>query len=114
MPDSVEKEFAFFREAALAISSSLNLSEALRALFDFVSLHFPLEGLTLHTFDPQMKSLHLLFLVTQNDYIYLDELISLPSKKEEAFLTQYEAQGHVLNRPSVMSAPVANRHNMAS
>lgn len=113
MADSTANEFAFFREAALAISSSLDLSDALRALFDFISLHFPLEGLTLHTFEPQMKSLHLLFLVTQRDYIYLDELIPLPSKKDEAFLTQYEAQGHVLNRSSVMAAPVAHRHNLA-
>ncbi len=113
MTGIIEKNYAFFQEAVLAASSSLNLSEALRGLFDFASRHFPLEGLTLHTYEPRLKSLHLLFLVTKSDYIYLDELIPLPSRGDEVMLRVYEKKGSVLNRPSVKDTPVAGRHNRA-
>ncbi|MCK5162838.1 MAG: sigma-54-dependent Fis family transcriptional regulator [Desulfobacula sp.] len=112
MSDSVAKDFAFFRGAMLAASSSLNLADALRAFFDFASQYFPLEGLTLHKFEPRMKSLHLLFLVTKSDYIFLDELISM-SKEGERDLALFENNMFIINTPSTIDRPVGGRHSRA-
>ncbi len=112
MSSSVSRDFDFFKEAVMAASSSLDLSEALRALFNFAVRHFPLEGLTLHKFEPGMKSLRLLFLVTKNDYIFLDELIPM-SKQGEMDLAHFETKMTIMNTPSTIDRPVGGRHSRA-
>ena len=112
MPDSTIPNHQFFRDAVLAVSSSLDLSHALRALFDFASRHFPLEGLTLHKYEHQMKSLRLLFLVTGDNYIFLDELIPLSSEGEKDVIATEEAKG-VINASTVIGRPIAGEHNKA-
>lgn len=111
MTDPLKSGFDFFREAALVVSSSLDLSEALRSFFDFARIHFPLEGLSLHKYEPRMKALRLLFLVTQKDYIFLDELVPM-SKEGERDLARFENEMLILNAPTTINRPVGGRHSM--
>jgi hypothetical protein len=48
------------------------------AAFKFLKMHFPLEGLSLHVFEPQLRVMHLLFLVTKESFHYLDVLVPIP------------------------------------
>ena len=74
---TVQDDYSFFRQVVLNISSSLDLSQSLRSTFDFLSRHFPIDAMTLHTFAPRLRALHLLFLVTQERFYALDETVPL-------------------------------------
>lgn len=73
-----EQDSFFLQEALHCISSSLDLPKAMAATYEFLSHHFPLEGISFHTFDEEQKKLHLLFLATKTAFHYLDEFIDLP------------------------------------
>jgi transcriptional regulator with GAF, ATPase, and Fis domain len=75
-----EQDSIFFQEAVNCVSSSLDLSKAMAATYQFLSRHFPLDGLSYHTFDENNKRLHLLFLSTKTAFYYLDEFVYLPKE----------------------------------
>ena len=109
---SVQDDYSFFRQVVLNISSSLDLSKSLRATFDFLSRHFPVDAMTLHTFAPRLRALHLLFLVTQERFYALDETIPL-SEDGVQQLNHIEFHPDILNLPRCNERPVAGRHNRA-
>lgn len=98
-------DYDFFREAVLAISSSLELPKALRSLFNFIRNYIPIKGLTLHRFAPDLRSIHLHFLVTEKEYIHMDELVPLPFDTKE--------QTGILNVPDSSKRPSTSRYNEA-
>lgn len=76
----IDYDFEFFKEAVHVFSSSLIFPEVMRATFDFMNQHFPLEGISLHRFEPQYKAMHIFFLVTRENFHYLDSMIPFPEK----------------------------------
>lgn len=110
MNPSIEEDYELFSGAVLAVTSSLDLSNALRALYDFIRPHFPIVGLTLQQFVPGMNALNLLFLVTKDAYIYLDELISLPQEGIRK-VEEHQGEKYILNAPFCMERIVSGRIN---
>ncbi|WP_462325571.1 sigma-54 interaction domain-containing protein [Desulfoplanes sp.] len=106
------KDYDFLRNLVLSISSSLELSQAMRATFGFLSQHLPIAGLSLHRFLPQLQSTQLNFLVTEKGFHELDTLIPL-STGNIAYLTNHEDQKEVAHGDSVEEGSIANRFNHA-
>lgn len=98
MTSTVKKDFQFFRDAVHIFSSSLILQEVMRAAFDFMNEHFPLDGLSLYRFEPNSKAMHYLFLVTQDKFYYLDMKIPFPERAVKG-LERIERTYKVINVP---------------
>jgi len=112
MTSSIEQDYDFFRQAVLSVSSSLDLSEAMRAAFNFLKQHFPLDVLSLHLLMPRLRSFHLLFLVTNEQFHYLDEFVPLPASESER-LEKIERELKISNIPHSDNSHVTRRHSNA-
>jgi len=112
MTSSPEQDYDFFRQAVLSVSSSLDLSEAMRAAFNFLKQHFPLDVLSLHLLMPRIRSFHLLFLVTNEQFHYLDEFVPLPASESER-LEQIERELKISSIPHSEDSRVTRRHSNA-
>lgn len=100
MKHHLEEDYAFLSKTTLCLSGSLDLSQAMRDVFAFLKQHFPLAALSLHRFDPHLKALHLLFLVTENGFYYLDEIAPLPENMLDEMTRE-------MQRLRVFNIPVA-------
>ncbi len=105
-------EYKCFRQAVISISSSLDLSRSLRRTYEFLSEHFPIDGITLHRFLPQLPAVQLLFLVTNNNFRYLDEVVTLPNV-DGSRLRNHEARHEITLIPNVRLSEVAAAHQEA-
>jgi transcriptional regulator with GAF, ATPase, and Fis domain len=104
MPNSDNDEYAFFSEAVQSVASSLDLPRAMLAIYAFLKRHFPLEALSFHTFDRALDALHLLFLVTDGQFRYLNEFVPMPEEAKKLILMREKEGGvnyvaHTLQRP---------------
>lgn len=77
-------DLSFFKKLILAISSSLEPEKALLKTFHFLAEHFPIDAISLNSYNHEMRSLHLQFLVTKSCYMGFDTF--LPLTDDEAFL----------------------------
>lgn len=105
-------DYSFFRHLVFCISSSLEMSESLRATYDFLKEKLPIIGLSLHRFDPRLRSMHLDFLVTAKNFHVLDILIPM-SDEDFDFLAEHERNRGMTNQPRCLSRPVPRSHNKA-
>jgi len=108
----IEEEYSFFREAILDVSSSLDLPQAMITAFEFLSRHFPLEGLSLHKLDPEKQALQLMFLVTDGQFIQLDETIPLSMTGFEKLKDQ-ERTFRISVTNHSKDFTIANNHGLA-
>jgi transcriptional regulator with GAF, ATPase, and Fis domain len=109
---SLEHDYNLFRQAVLSVSSSLDLPKAMRSAFNFLKQHFPLEALSLHLLKPRLRSFHLLFLVTDDQFHYLDEFVPLPTSESER-LEKIERELKISNIPHSEKSRVTRRHGAA-
>lgn len=102
----------FFRELVLNISSSIELAQAMRATFAFLAREMPIDGISLHQFDPHLRSLHLHFLVTGDNFYDLDALLPL-TDEEATYLQQTQNIQFLSNLGNFAEQPVARKHYRA-
>jgi transcriptional regulator with GAF, ATPase, and Fis domain len=112
MHNNIKDDYEFFKKAVLSVSSSLDLSKAMITVFEFLRHYFPLEGLSLHTLNPDMNALHLLFLVTQEGFHNLDDLVPL-QKADVRYLLSMEKNLESVLVPHSVERPVSVRHSAA-
>ena len=112
MGATIESEYRFFQEAVEHLSSSLNLPDAMQTTFVFLSRHFPLDGLSLHRFDPHLKAMHLLFLVLSKKFYHLDKFIPLPETAVE-LVKEQEQRIKVNNIPHSFQRTIPILHGNA-
>lgn len=106
------KHHDFFKDLVLTISSSLELPKAWQATFRFLAKQMPIDGISLHSFDPDFRSLHLQFLVTKDNYFQLDTLIPL-SDAEVKHVLEIETVHLLSNIPRCNEMLIAAKHNRA-
>jgi transcriptional regulator with GAF, ATPase, and Fis domain len=104
MPDPNLNDNSFFREAIQCVASSLDLSQAMLAVYEFLKHHFPLVGLTFHKYDHNLGVLHLLFIVTEGKFQHLNETVNLSQEAKQLILLREKECGvnyvpHTLRRP---------------
>lgn len=102
-------ELIFFKNLALNISSSLDPAKAWSKTFPFLADQLPIDAISLHSFDSQLQTLHLEFLVWNNRYMELDRSYSL-TNEETAIVEQTEIGNKVKNIPYAFKDPVAAQH----
>ena len=112
MDSKIESDFRFFQDAVEHVSSSLDLPEAMQTTFDFLSRHFPLDGLSLHRFDPRLKAMHLLFLVLSKKFYHLDKFIPLPEAAVE-LIKEQEQNIKINNLPHSFQRTIPILHGNA-
>ena len=99
-----EKDYQFFREAIQHVTSSLDLPQAMLSVYAFLEKYFPLAALSFHKFEKQIDALHLLFLVTDGKFRYLNEMVHMPEAAKSLILRRekecdIDYQPHTLSRP---------------
>jgi transcriptional regulator with GAF, ATPase, and Fis domain len=109
---SRKDDYDFFRQAVHSISSSLDLAEAMVSTFHFLRQHFPLEAMSLHTLAPRLSALHLLFLVVEGRFHYMDELVPLGGAALE-YLQEFERNVRISSRPHSELAEIPKLHSLA-
>jgi transcriptional regulator with GAF, ATPase, and Fis domain len=97
-------EYEFFSEAVQSVASSIDLPKAMLSIYQFLKRHFPLEALSFHKFERRLGALHLLFLVTDGQFRYLNEIIHLSEEAIKLVLMREKECGvnhvsHTLQRP---------------
>ena len=99
-----KEDYKFFREAVQHVASSLDLSQAMLSVYEFLKQNFPLAALSFHKFEKHLDAMHLLFLVTDGKFRYLNEMVHMPDfaknlilKREKECDVKYVP--HTLNRP---------------
>ena len=99
-----KEDYIFFREAVQHVASSLDLSQAMLSVYEFLKQNFPLAALSFHKFEKHLDAMHLLFLVTDGKFRYLNEMVHMPDfaknlilKREKECDVKYVP--HTLNRP---------------
>ncbi|MFW2366321.1 MAG: sigma 54-interacting transcriptional regulator [Desulforhopalus sp.] len=102
----------FFRKLVLNISSSIELPKAMGMTYKFLAQQMPIDGISLHRYDSRLRSLHLLFLVTKDNFYDLDILV--PFSDEDAdFLNQTQNSKFFQNIANYQDSPVALKHSRA-
>ncbi len=96
------RDYKFFREAVYSISSSLEWKEAMESTFEFLSHHFPIDGLSMHTYIKHLKALHMLFLSTRDGVYHLDKMVYL-AKKDADRVEMRERRDIIWRTPSTHS-----------
>jgi transcriptional regulator with GAF, ATPase, and Fis domain len=109
---SLKDDFDFFRQAVHAISSTLNLEQAMVSIFHFLKRHFPLEAVSMHSLSLRMSALHLLFLVIKGRFHYLDELIPL-GEGAVNYLQNLEREVRITSKPHSEQTEVSKLHSLA-
>jgi transcriptional regulator with GAF, ATPase, and Fis domain len=113
MTKSIDQDYHFFREAVYSVSSSLDLSRAMGATFEYMRRHFPIVGLSFHNFVPHRKAMQLLFLKTKDNFYYLDEYVTLDKiglARMEEVAQRREKTSLV---PHSMESPIPRLHGKA-
>ena len=106
---SAAKYLDFYRAASLCMTGSLDLAEAMKATFDFLCQHFPLEGISLHQFDPVLKGHKLFFLVTRSGFHYVERF--MPLNEEDVRLLQRFQHARLLNLPGAPMESLPLKHS---
>lgn len=104
------QDLEFYCEASLRITSSLDMAEAMKATFDYLCWHFPLEGISLHQLDPELKGHKLFFLVTKSGFHYVERFLPLEDADVREML-RLEKESAVYNVPNEPMRPVSFRHS---
>ena len=102
-------ELIFFKNLALNISSSLEPAKAWSRTFPFLAEQLPIDAISLHSFNFQLRTLHLEFLVQNNRYLELDRICPL-TDEEIAIAEESEIGNKVKNIPYASKDPVAAQH----
>ena len=100
-----ERDYEFFREAIEHVASSLDLPQAMLSVYNFLKQYFPLAALSFHKFEKKLDALHLLFLVTDGKFRYLNEMVHLPEAAKKLVL-QREKECDVDYQPNTLKRPV--------
>ncbi len=108
----MSQDYDFYRKLVMNITSSLELSESLQATYSFLEKEFPIAGVSLHRFLPNLKAMHLDFLVTGNGFHDLDTLIPMSEEGVE-FLIQHEQCELISHTEKSSENSVAIRHSQA-
>lgn len=108
----MDRDYEFYRNLVMNISSSLELSESLQATYSFLEKEFPITGISLHRFVPRFKAMHLHFLVTGNGFHDLDTLIPM-AEEDLGILTQHEQCDLISHTKRSSENSVASKHNRA-
>ena len=103
-------EIDFYREATLRMYSSLDMAESMLACYAYLKQHFPIEGISLHQFDPVLKGHKLYFLVTGAGFHHLERFIPFEDEHVEQMLSLRRTH-KVYNFPSQSVEPVAVLHS---
>ena len=106
------KDDDFFRNLAIHISSSLDLSYSLRATYDFLSRELPISGISLHRYHQNMRSMQLDFLVTAEGFHELDLIVPMDDEAI-AIITQHEQCALISYSPIASQNAVAIKHHRA-
>ena len=109
-PHSSAAEMTFYREATLRMYSSLNMADSMLACYSYLKQHFPIEGISLHQFDPIMKGHKLFFLVTDSGFHNVERFIHFNDEMVEQMLLLRKKQ-KVHNFPTLSTEPVAHLHS---
>ena len=107
---SSSSEIDFYREATLSMYSSLDMAESMQACYAHLVRHFPIEGISLHQFDPVLKGHKLFFLVTHNGFYHVERFIPFTDTMVEQMLLLRTAN-KVYNYPTQSAEPVAILHS---
>ncbi len=104
MPKPSKDDYRFFREAVQCVASSLDLPQAMLSVYQFLKHHFPVVALSFHRYESDLRALHLLFLVADGKFRYLNELIHMPEEARKLILVWEKECGvnyvaHTLSRP---------------
>jgi len=70
----------FFREVTIRICSSLDIKTALRNVFDYLKLYFPLDTLSLTIDDANISSIRRIANIAADNVELPDEIIAIPKK----------------------------------
>jgi transcriptional regulator with GAF, ATPase, and Fis domain len=101
-------DLSFFENLTLNISSSLEPAKAWSKTFGFLAELFPIDAISLHSYDTSMRSLHLQFLVMANRYLEPDIIVPLGEDVPE--IEKSERSDKALNITRCSEWPVAQRH----
>ena len=107
-----KEDYQFFREAVQHVASSLDLQQAMLSVFVFLKKYFPLAALSFHKFEKQVDALHLLFLVTDGKFRYLNEMVHMPEAAKNLILRR-EKECDVNYQPHTLSRPVTRNIGQA-
>ena len=113
MTSLINEDYEFFRQAVYNVSSSLDLPQSMEATFHFLKRHFPLDALSFHIYESRLGALHLLFLVTQGQFQYLDEIAPLPDEGRHLIDKQEQALKTISIVPHSLQSCVAKYHSRA-
>ncbi|SEA71423.1 Transcriptional regulator containing GAF, AAA-type ATPase, and DNA-binding Fis domains [Desulfuromusa kysingii] len=102
------EDFDFYKDLNLCISSNLNPGNAWSKTFKFLASQFPIDAISLHSYDSQLASLHLQFLVMSDCYLEPDIIVPLYDDIPE--IEQSEKQDTAQNFTHCSKWPVAQRH----
>ncbi len=81
--------YDFLHKLVLNINSSPELPKALHATYIFLSKYFPIVGISLHRYLPELDSIHFDFLLTEDGFHELDTILPA-SPHEIEFLESHE------------------------
>lgn len=112
MASNATEDLEFFRQAALHMTSSLDMPKAMVATFAFLSRHFPIEGISLHQFDRELRGHKLFFLVTRDRFHHVVRFLPL-SDKDLPVMSRLETMRKVLNYPNKPMRSVSEQHSRA-
>lgn len=99
----------FFQTLTLNISSCLEPANAWSKTFKFLTDQFPIDAISLHSFNPEMRAIQLQFLVTDNRYLELDTLLPL-TDSEMRDMHVAEIGSEVINVPRCSERQVSRKH----
>lgn len=102
-----KEDYQFFREAVQHVASSLELPQAMICFYEFLKQYFPLAALSFQKFENHLDALHLLFLVTEGKFRYLNEMVHMPEAAKKLVLRR-ERECGVDYQPHALSRPVTN------
>ncbi|WDP91659.1 MAG: sigma-54-dependent Fis family transcriptional regulator [Desulfobacter sp.] len=109
---NTNEDFLFFQEAVSHISGSLDLSESMVRVFDFLKDHFPIDGISLHQYSRQLKAIKLLFLVTKDSFNYVETALPL-SDENARYMEMHEQNPDPIVISDELTNTVSDDHRRA-
>lgn len=109
---NIKDDFEFFQQVVSNISGSLDLAHSMIRVFAFLKKHFPIDGISLHQYSKRLQALKLLFLVTENQFQYVETTLAL-SKDKAAYIEKHESREDTIDVSDEAPLDIADDHRRA-
>lgn len=105
-------DFEFYQNVVRCLTGSLDLSKSMIEVFEYLKDHFPIDAISLHQYSKELKALKLLFLVTHQNFQYVETVASL-SDREAEVMDAHERNENPIQSSSDVGEEISDKHRKA-